>query len=169
MMHVHEALVPLLRDIDTVRQHPDNPNNGDIDSIAESIEVNGYIAPVIVQRSTGYIVAGNHRYAAALSLGATEIPVIEVELSAEGARRYMLADNRTAQKAEMDNAALIALLRDMQTTDHGLVGTGYDEADMAYLLSLADQGGFGSGLDPDPDMGDGHEITCPRCGHTFGG
>jgi len=60
----------MLVDIETVKQADRNPNQGDVDAIAESIVLNGYAVPVIARRDTREIIAGNHRYAALLSLGA---------------------------------------------------------------------------------------------------
>jgi len=133
-VRIHEALVPLLVDINHVHQHPDNPNNGDIDSVVESIQVNGYVNPIIAQRTTGYIEAGNTRYAAMLALGQTQIPVIWVDHDDTGAKRYMLADNQTARLAMMDNSMLHKLLTELQDTDMGLTGSGFVEDDIARIL-----------------------------------
>jgi ParB-like chromosome segregation protein Spo0J len=44
-----------------LRPHPRNVNRGDLAVIAESIAQNGFYGAVVAQRSTGYILAGNHR------------------------------------------------------------------------------------------------------------
>ena len=44
-----------------LRPHPRNPRRGDVDAIEESIAENGFYGCVVAQRSTGYILAGNHR------------------------------------------------------------------------------------------------------------
>ena len=68
----HDALIPLLVPKDDVTAHPRNARNGDIEAIAESIQTNGCYRPVIAQRSSGHILAGNHTYYALLSLGAAQ-------------------------------------------------------------------------------------------------
>ncbi|WP_433225815.1 ParB N-terminal domain-containing protein [Microtetraspora malaysiensis] len=50
--------------ISSLKNHPDNPRRGDLDVIAESLRENGQFAPLVVQASTSYILAGNHRYPA---------------------------------------------------------------------------------------------------------
>lgn len=62
-------LVPLLVGVDTLLVHPENPNVGDIDGIAASLERFGQDRAILVQASTGHIVAGNHTYLAACRLG----------------------------------------------------------------------------------------------------
>lgn len=137
MVTFHPALTNLLVPIDNVTQHPDNPRNGDVEAIAESIEINGYIAPVIVQKSTGYILAGNHRYQALLSLGAQVIPAIYVDVDETGAKRYLLADNRTSDLGMYDNAILVEILSGLDEQD-SLLGTGYTKMDLHQLQTILD-------------------------------
>lgn len=142
-VRIPEALVPLLRDITTVSQHPRNPNNGDVDAIVESIQMVGYTAPIIVQASTGYIVAGNHRYAAMLALGQDAIPVVEVDWDDERTLRHLLGDNRTAELGRRDEAALLELLKELTDSDYGLAGTAYEPDDIARLAAS---------IEPNPGM-----------------
>jgi len=78
-----------LEPIDAVRPHPRNPREGDVGAIHESIEANGFYGSILAQKSTGFILAGNHRHQAAMQQGATEIPVtwVDVDILKE------LADN----------------------------------------------------------------------------
>lgn len=146
-----EGVRPLLVPIDQVHQHADNPNNGDLDALIESIQVNGFVTAVTADAKTGNIIAGNHRYQALHALGATEIPVIWVDhMDSSGAVRYMVADNRTGKLAILDDTALAALLTNLSDTDLGLAGTGYDDASYQRLLldmmaepDIPSDGGFG--------------------------
>ena len=147
-----EGVRPLLVPIDRVHQHAQNPNNGDLDALIESIQVNGFVTAVTADAKTGNIIAGNHRYQALHALGATEIPVIWVDhMDQSGAVRYMVADNRTGKLAILDDTALAALLTDLSDSDLGLAGTGYDDAAYQRLLlemmedaDIPDGGGFGA-------------------------
>jgi ParB-like chromosome segregation protein Spo0J len=58
--------------------HPNNVRKhtgAQIRALAKSIEVFGFAAPILADKD-GYILAGNARYLAAVSLGLTEVPVI---------------------------------------------------------------------------------------------
>jgi ParB-like chromosome segregation protein Spo0J len=123
----HPDLEPLLVDIARVRPHPDNPSNGDQDAIEESIEINGMYRPVYVQRSTGYVLGGNTTYAACLGLGAEVIPVIWLDVDAEGAWRILLGDNQIARLALVDKALLLPQLDALLQTELRLLGTGFAE------------------------------------------
>lgn len=141
-------LVPV--PLDELTQHPENANNGDVDALEESIEVNGFYAPLIVQRSSGHILAGNHRYLVALKRGITELPVIYLDVDDEHAKRIMLADNRITRLGVDDESMLSDLLQDLYATDLALSGTGYDVDDMNRLLqSLDDPLVFDPDNDPD--------------------
>lgn len=129
----HESVMHLLVDIDGVRQHPRNPNNGDVEAIEESILTNGFYNPVIAQESTGHILAGNHRYAALLALGSKVIPVVWVDVSDEDALRIVIADNRTAELAVRDEHSVSDLLHMLEETEGGLLGTAYDDAALIAL------------------------------------
>jgi hypothetical protein len=138
-----KSLHPLLVPIDQVRQHPDNPNNGDDENLLESIQVNGFVTAITADANTGYIVAGNTRYRTLLALGATQIPVIwEDQWDATGAKRYLVGDNASSRRAVMDEYALSELLGELRETELGLLGTSVtnDEYDR-LLLDLANRAG----------------------------
>lgn len=136
----HEALEPLMDDLNKVTPHPENANNGDVEAIAASILHNGYVDPIVAEKATGRIVAGNHRYHALLSLGADQAPIIWVEMDDLAGKRYMLADNETARMAKTDHAQLLMLLNEQVECAGGdmniLIGTGYTENYMNVLTEL---------------------------------
>lgn len=117
--------------IDAVQPHPRNPRRGDVVAIGESIDRVGFYGAIIVQRSTGFILAGNHRWMAAKSAGRPDIPVIFVDVDDEMAARIMVADNRTSDRAAYDDADLLVLLSSL---DGDLAGTGFDVHDLDHLL-----------------------------------
>lgn len=61
--------------IDSVRPHPQNPRRGDVGLIQESIKANGFYGALVIQKASGYILAGSHRWLAAVQSGAKEVPV----------------------------------------------------------------------------------------------
>lgn len=137
-----KGLDPLMVPIDSVRQHPDNPRNGDLDVIIESIKVNGYIAPIIVQRSTGYIIAGNHRWQALHALGSDRVPALMVDYDDQQAKRYLLVDNASSDKARNDDALMIEMLKELQGSEIGLFGTGFTDDELTNLIAMQDQTGL---------------------------
>lgn len=141
----HTDLASLMQPIDSIQQHPDNYNNGDVDGIMDSILVNGMYRPVYVQRSTGYIVAGNHTWLACNELGATDIPVVYLDIDDATARRLMLADNEYAKKAKADLGQMVELLDKIREADGGLLGTGITDQEHTQLKAIIE-----TPLDPEP-------------------
>lgn len=138
------TLVP----VSLLHPHPRNVNIGDMDAIASSIDENGFYGALIVQRSTGYILAGKHRYAHAVRRGATQLPVIYLDVDDDRALRIMLADNRTSRLGHDEDKALLDLLNDLSQSEHGLIGTAFSNEDLSELLRSVN--GTGA-IDTNPD------------------
>jgi len=121
--------------IGELNQHPLNPNQGDVGAIVESLEAHGYFRPVLVQKSTMNIIAGNHTVQACKIDGLTEIDVIIHDIDDDQALRIMLADNETANKAQNDPAILTDLLESLIHSEFGLTGTGFTGEDLDDLIA----------------------------------
>lgn len=131
-----------------IETHPENPRRGSVDTIVESMREHGQYRPVVVQRSTGYVLAGNHTLLAARKIGMPSIAVTYVDVSDAEARRIMLVDNRAADSGSYNNESLVSLLEMTEADFGGLVGTGYDTEDVASLLRHIDM--------------TGHSLTTPE-------
>lgn len=153
----------LLESVDAVRPHPENINQGDVGAIFESIEDNGFFGACVVQRSTGYICIGNHRYKAALEHGATHVPVLYVDVDDDRALRMLLADNRLAELAYRDPKELVELLGGLVSTTGTLSGTGYSTDDLDELI----RGLQGDAPEIQGDAPEAPKAICPSCGCRF--
>lgn len=134
----------------SLEEHPDNPRRGNTEAIDASMSTHGFYGAVVAQRSTGRILAGNHRYRVAVERGAGTVPVLWLDVTDDQARRVLLTDNRTGDLAEYDYGALAGLLDELQGTDLGLDGTGWDAADLLDVLGEGDAPAGGGGY-TDPD------------------
>lgn len=130
--------------------HPQNARDGDVGAIYESIQVNGFFGALVVQRSTGYILAGNHRFLAGCEAGMDAFPVFWVDCDGVGALRILVADNRTSDLATWADDALAQVLQSL-AMDSALDGTGFDGDDLDDLLQKLDPLGDEDPEDPDPD------------------
>jgi ParB-like chromosome segregation protein Spo0J len=121
--------------IDTVHPHPDNPRRGDLAVITESITTNGFFGACVVQRGSGHILIGNHRWLAARDAGEPSVPVLWLDVDDNRAHRIMVADNRTAELSAWDNEQLLALLSELSEDGEGLAGVGFSDDDLANLAA----------------------------------
>lgn len=148
--------------VEDVEPHPQNPRQGDVGAIYESIKANGFYGALVVQQSTGYILAGNHRYLAARELGMTELPAHILDVDDATALRILLVDNRTNDLASYDDSALVDLL---QSLHPNLEGTGYDGSDLDQLIADLE----GDAPEEFPSVDDDLETNrkCPKCGYEW--
>lgn len=123
-----------------LKLHPRNVNQGDLGAIDESIEHNGFYGALVVQRSTGNVLVGNHRLKAARAKKLKQVPVIYVDVDDDRAMKILLADNRTARLGYDDEAALKDVLVEMATTT-GLDGSGYTGDDVDELVNRLGEDG----------------------------
>ena len=119
-----------------LRRHPENPRKGDVGAIGASIRANGFYGAVVAQRSTGYVLVGNHRYDSAVGEGLATLPVLWLDVDDAAARRILAVDNRTNDLATYDEAALAALLEQIRR-ESDLGAAGYDEAAYRDALEAA--------------------------------
>jgi ParB-like chromosome segregation protein Spo0J len=133
---IHESLKESIIDINSVEPHPKNARQGDVGMIATSLELNGQYRPIIIQESTGFIIAGNHTWKAAKSLGWTEIAATKLSVDEDQSFRILLADNKANDLASYDDSDLLNLLIEMNESDRGLEGTLFSCDDIDDLMAL---------------------------------
>ena len=119
--------VPLTK----LKTFPGNPRRGDINAIADSLQTNKQYRPIVVQRSTGHILAGNHTYLAAQRLGWRTIAVSFIDVDDQEAKRINVADNRLPELGDYDGQALKDLLLSI---DNPEIGIGFTSEDLAVML-----------------------------------
>src|SRR5215210_3911937 len=90
------TLTHLAVPLDSLRPHPRNPRRGDLEAVKESLRHHGQYRPIVANRPTGEVLAGNHVFRAAKELGFEEIATTFVDLAEEEAIRLVLVDNRTS-------------------------------------------------------------------------
>lgn len=145
--------------IDSLSEHPDNPRDGDEEAIEASIDAHGFYGAVMAQKSTRFIVAGNHRHRELKRRGSAVIPVMWLDVDDDEAVRILLNDNQSNDNAGYRDEILLGLLERMQATDVGLIGTGYGDGDLAKLLEQMKPEPI---EDPAP-LDEGAEHVCPYC------
>lgn len=152
--------------VDKLLPHPDNPRQGDVGAIVESIKANGFYGYVVAQTSTRHVIVGNHRLKAAKQLGMKTIPVLWMDITDDRAKRILLADNRTNDLASYDNEALAGMLKELMETDVQLEGTAFDEDALNALLEDIEHN-FEPEDDDQPRLDQKKPVTCPNCDHEF--
>jgi hypothetical protein len=118
-----------------ITEHPGNPNEGNESLIMESLAVHGFFGAIGVQRSTGRIIWGNHRYRDARKLGAAALPGFWLDVDDDQAAKIMAVENEATRQGRNNEAKLLALLRPLSN----LAGTGYTDAKLETMLARWEQ------------------------------
>jgi len=109
-----------------LKPNPKNPNvhsDAQVARIAKIIEGNGFRRPITVSNQTGFMVVGHGRLMAAKKLGMTHVPVSYQDYENDGLEfADMVADNASADGAELDMSAIHAALPDLAPFDIDLLG-----------------------------------------------
>ena len=118
--YIASALRPLAVPIEDLVPDPANARTHpaeNLGAIRASLRVYGQRKPVVVNRRTGVVEAGNGTLAAARELGWTHLAAVYVDDEPVTAAGFAVADNRSSELAEWDDDALAKLLPTIETDD----------------------------------------------------
>lgn len=129
--------------VKTLKEYPNNARQGDVEALSESLRANGQYRPIVVQKSTNYVLAGNHLLKAAQKLDWQNIDVVFVDVDDDAATRIVISDNRTAELGTYDERKLAELLATLDTFD----GTGYTMNDLDDLIATVEEADYAAMTD----------------------
>lgn len=116
--------------------NPKNPNQHDdaqVKLLASIIESTGWRQPITISKRSGFIVKGHGRRLAALQLGCTQVPVEYQDYASDAEEAAdLMADNRLAELAQIDDKMLLDLLREVEN-DIPIELTGFTTDDLGAL------------------------------------
>lgn len=131
-----ESLKHIAVDVDQLKNWEKNPRVGSIEAVARSLEKFGQRKPIVVNKRTNEVIAGNHTIMAAKSLGWTEVAAVWVDDDEATAQAYAIADNRTHDLGAYDEQALAALVEELANTDL-ILAAGYAQQDIEDLYETS--------------------------------
>jgi len=123
--------------IDSVTPWEKNPRlNADaVAQVAKSISRFGWGSPIIAREADRVLIAGHTRLKAAKSLGMDKVLVRFLDLDPAQAAALALADNKLGEIADWDDEGLAEVLRELEADSVDLDGLGWDDKELAALLS----------------------------------
>ena len=138
MVAVHCAFDEMMP-IESVIPNPRNPNthpDKQIKLLAKIINTQGWRAPITVSKRSGFIVRGHGRLLAAQLLNLETVPVDLQDYESEAAEwADLIADNRLAELATIDDSLLAELLKE---ADDMVELTGYTANEIDRILGEAE-------------------------------
>lgn len=172
LSHIAAPLRPLIVPCGGLVLDPANARKHgapNLEAIKGSLAAYGQRKPLVVNRRTRTVIAGNGTLEAARALGWTHVAVVFTDDDPVTAAGFAIADNRTAELAEWDAEALGRLLQEVQVEDERL---------RRMFADLAEAEGVARGdVDepsapeefPEVDENVPTEHECPKCGYRWSG
>lgn len=160
----HDAIV----DAAKLVPNPKNPNTHpavQIQALGRIIRQTGWRQPITVSKLSGFIVKGHGRLSAALLEGLKEVPV-DYQNYANAAEEYadLVADNRIAELAEIDQKLLADIFADIDTGEIPMELTGYTEDEVESLVTALSEALHNDLAEPDdiPDIPEPERVITQR-------
>jgi DNA modification methylase len=139
-----------------LKHHPQNPNQhseGQLRFIQKVLAHQGWRSPLIVSNLTGFVVCGNGRLMAARAMGLNEVPVDRQDFASEADEiAHLLADNKIASLAELDNDLLKEVLLELDTGALDMDLTGFDSSELEDLMTQVHVGDDAPDAEPKIDQ-----------------
>lgn len=134
---IHDSLLPLAVDIDTLTPLDNNPRRGDVDAIMSSYKEFGQVKPIVIRPNddgTATVIAGNHQLQAAKRLGWDKIAAVPYDVDGERAIAFAIADNRTMELGYTEPELLNEVILELADVYPELMtGLGWDEFSTAEI------------------------------------
>lgn len=127
----------VLTPIEDIKPYPKNAKLHDkkqVDKLVALIQRFGWSAPIVIQKSTKYIIAGQGRRLAAIQLGLARVPTIILNVNDEEASAMRIADNRVVS-TEYDAIQLKEEVIDLIDLGFDTSILGFDEKEFTTLIA----------------------------------
>jgi ParB-like chromosome segregation protein Spo0J len=124
---------------------PKNPrlhNDRNLGAIQASLTRHGQVEPLLVQRTTQMVIAGNGRLQAMNSMGWEHAQCVLLDVDDKQARELSIALNRSGELASWDEAVLaehLTALASLTDNDNDLEALGFTGDEMQGLLDSFDE------------------------------
>ena len=107
-----------------------------LDTLKNSLLTFGQTKPIVVQKSSMRVIAGNGTLQAIKAIGWDEVDCHILDIEDAKATSLAIMDNRTSDLSEWDEKILFETLNDMDSELLGL--TGFDDKEIANMLKFQD-------------------------------
>jgi ParB-like chromosome segregation protein Spo0J len=172
LSHIAEQLRPLAVPCEGLILDPANARKHgapNLEAIKGSLAAFGQRKPIVVNRRTRIVIAGNGTLEAARALGWTHIAAVFTDDDPVTAVGFAIADNRTAELAEWDRDALDKILREVQVEDERVQQMLADLAEAEGIIAREAVAPAPPEEFPELDESIPTEYRCPKCGYEWSG
>jgi ParB-like chromosome segregation protein Spo0J len=120
-------------DVTKLKERQDNPRfmaDAEMGKLKKSLKEFGFVEPLVINQNFE-IIGGNQRYKAAVGLGLTEVPCLQLTLDEKKSIALMIALNKIVGRWDDKKLALVF----QELSDDFWAGTGFDKYEIENLLA----------------------------------
>ena len=121
-----------------------------MEALKRSLDRWGFVEPGVFNQTTGRIVGGHQRVAAALELAMEKVPVVKVKLTEDAEKALNIALNKIS--GTWDDDALVGLLKELQAEDWELPDLGFSDAELDEMVAWHEEEAEPEGPDLTGDL-----------------
>ena len=128
-----EKIADLVHDPENPRAH----SKENISAIKNSIKTHGQVEPLVVQKSTKMVIAGNARLGVMREMGMKKVKVVMLDVSDTDARKLSISLNRSGELASWNEGVLASHLEALALIDDSFFpeSLGFSGEEMSELLA----------------------------------
>ena len=128
-----EKIADLVHDPENPRAH----SKENISAIKNSIKTHGQVEPLVVQKSTKMVIAGNARLGVMRDMGMKKVKVVMLDVSDTDARKLSISLNRSGELASWNEGVLASHLEALALIDDSFFpeSLGFSGEEMSELLA----------------------------------
>ncbi len=149
--------------LDSIKPYLKNPRkNQPVEKVASSIKKFGFQQPIVVDKNYTIIV-GHTRYLASKYLNLQTIPIVVMDVDAEKAQAYRIADNRVSEDANWDFQLLKEEIELLNNESFDLESLGFELKELENILEIEVD------IPEVNEINEGFSLenSCPKCGYEF--
>jgi len=157
------------RKLTELEPYENNPrkNEGAVDVLVASIRTFGFRVPLLITKDN-VIISGHTRLKAAEKLGMESVPCLIVDsLSENDIRQFRIVDNKSAELAKWDFAALADELEDIPEINMDAFGFAAFDVDEQEPVEVTSSLGEGEEVDLEDFDDAKFDHKCPECGYVW--
>jgi len=156
-----------MMDVDLIVEHPRNANkhpDKQIQMLSKILKYQGWRAPLVISKRSGFLVNGHGRLMAAKKAGQKEVPVNFQDFENEAQEiAHLYADNKIAELAEHDDAIMLEGIKDIGMEDFDFDLLGIEDFNIQTVPTEVKN----TSAELDVGSFDNFDHQCPKCGFEW--
>ena len=149
-----EQHLTLIADLIPYDKNPRKHNKKSIEELMKSIQLDGFVVPILIDQKSR-IIAGHKRRLAALELRMEKIPAVKIQCTEEEYLRLVISDNRMSELSTWNKTLFVEVAELLQGLNEAeLIIPGFSDEDLDKMFNHS----YKETLETVADFGESGEV-----------